>query len=138
MKKHTSWLQFNKKVEVETKRLEDYVKSKNVDCIDFAHIDVQGAELMVLEGAGSFLKNIKLIWMEVEAVELYKNQPLKNDVERFMQKNNFINILDTVNEVAGDQLYANLNYFDSKKIESFKRARRNKARKEKIKSFFGF
>jgi hypothetical protein len=93
---------------------------------------------MVLEGAGSFLKNIKLIWMEVEAVELYKNQPLKNDVERFMQKNNFINILDTVNEVAGDQLYANLNYFDSKKIESFKRARRNKARKEKIKSFFGF
>ncbi|MBK6984702.1 MAG: hypothetical protein IPH32_08055 [Bacteroidetes bacterium] len=54
-----------------------------------------------------------------------------------MQKNNFVNILDTVNEVAGDQLYANLNYFDSKKIESFKRARRNKARKEKIKSFFG-
>lgn len=137
MKKHTSWLQFNKKVEVETKRLDDYVKSKNVDCIDFAHIDVQGAELMVLEGAGSFLKNIKLIWMEVEAVELYKNQPLKNDVERFMQKNNFVNILDTVNEVAGDQLYANLNYFDSKKIESFKKARRNKARKEKIKSFFG-
>jgi len=137
MKKHTSWLEFNKKVEVQTKRLEDYVKLNQVDYIDFAHIDVQGAELMVLEGAGNFLKNIKLIWMEVEAVELYKNQPLKNDVERFMQKNYFVNILDTVNEVAGDQLYANLNYFDSVKIDSFKKARRNRARKEKIKSFFG-
>lgn len=95
-------------------RLEKYVADKNIKSIDFAHIDVQGAELMVLEGAGSFLQNVKLIWMEVEAVELYKNQPLKNDVEAFMKKNNFINILDTVNSVAGDQLYANLTYFDTK------------------------
>lgn len=138
MKKHTSWLQFNNKIEVPTMRLDDYVKSKNVDLIDFAHIDVQGAELMVLEGAGDFLKNIKLIWMEVEAVELYKNQPLKSDVELFMKQNNFINILDTVNDVAGDQLYANLNFFSSSKIKEFKKSRKNKTFLEKIKMYFGF
>lgn len=136
MKKHTSWLKFSKKTIVETMRLEKYVVDKNIESIDFAHIDVQGAELMVLEGAGSFLKKVKLIWMEVEAVELYKNQPLKNDVEAFMKKNNFINILDTVNAVAGDQLYANLTYFDPKKIEAFTRLGKRKAFLAKVKSFF--
>ncbi len=136
MKKHTSWLQFNKKTVVETMRLDKYAADKQIGAIDFAHIDVQGAELMVLEGAGDFLHHVKLIWMEVEAVELYKNQPLKNDVEAFMKKNNFVNILDTVNNVAGDQLYANLNYFDSKKIEAFTRAEKRKALLTKVKSFF--
>lgn len=137
MKKHTAWLQFNKKIEVQTMRLDNYVKGKGINEIDFAHIDVQGAELMVLEGAGDFIKKIKLIWMEVEAVELYKNQPLKNDVEQFMKKNNFVNVLSTVNDVAGDQLYANLNYFTLKQIEAFNRSRKNKAFLNKVKSYFG-
>lgn len=136
MKKHTAWLQFKNKIEVETMRLDHYVQKKQITGIDFAHIDVQGAELMVLNGAGNFMNKIKLIWMEVEAVELYKNQPLKKDVEEFMQKNNFINLLDTVNDVAGDQLYANLSFFDNKKIEAFRKARRKKALKQKIKSIF--
>jgi FkbM family methyltransferase len=137
MKKHTAWLQFKKKAEVQTQRLEDYAASKNITEVDFAHIDVQGAELMVLEGAGGFLKRIRLIWMEVEAVELYKNQPLKSDVEAFMKKNNFVNILDTVGQVAGDQLYANLGYFDASTLEAYKKAKKRKAFKEKLRSFFG-
>ncbi|MES2680310.1 MAG: FkbM family methyltransferase [Bacteroidota bacterium] len=138
MKKHTAWLRFNKTVEVDTIRLDEYAKAKQITTIDFAHIDVQGAELMVLEGAGSFLNKIKLIWMEVEAVELYKNQPLKNDVEAFMKRNNFVNILDTVNNIAGDQLYANLNYFEPLKIRAFTKARKRRSLKTKIKSFLRF
>jgi FkbM family methyltransferase len=137
MKKHTAWLQFKQKVEVKTMRLQDYAASKNITEVDFAHIDVQGAELMVLEGADDFLSRMKLIWMEVEAVELYKNQPLKNDVELFMKKHNFVNILDTVGQVAGDQLYANLSYFDSNTLEAFKKAKKRKALKAKLRSFFG-
>jgi len=138
MKNHTTWLQFNKKIDVVTMRLDDYLKSKQIDCIDFAHIDVQGAELMVLEGAGSFLTKMKLIWMEVEAVELYKNQPLKNEVECFMQKNNFVNILDTVNEVAGDQLYANKNYFDQSQLKALQNAQKRRAVLNRIKSILKF
>lgn len=136
MKKHTAWLKFNKRIEVPTVRLEDYVRSRNITEIDFAHIDVQGAELMVLEGAGAFLSRIKLIWMEVEAVELYKNQPLKSDVEAFMREHGFENVLDTVNAVAGDQLYANSNYFDTAEIAAFKKRMKQKERKKKIASFF--
>lgn len=136
IKKHTSWLKFDKRIEVKTERLDHYVSSRSMAQIDFAHIDVQGAELMVLEGAGDFLGKIKLIWMEVEAVELYKNQPLKNDVERFMKSKGFVNILDTVNDVAGDQLYANRSYFGPEKIAAFNKARKRRALRSKLRSFF--
>ena len=120
MKSYVNWLEFKNKVEVNTIRIETYVTEKNITEIDFMHIDVQGAELMVLEGASNFIEKIKLIWMEVEAVELYKNQPLKNDVESFMKKNNFVNVIDTVNGYAGDQLYVNLKYFTQNEIKNRK------------------
>lgn len=134
MKKYTSWLSFDKKETVKTKRLDNYVSKKNISSIDFVHIDVQGAELMVLKGAGDFLKKIKLIWMEVEAVQLYKDQPLKNDIEKFMKSNNFINILDTVNDVSGDQLYVNRDYFTDEKINSFFPAKKWNYKMKKLKS----
>jgi 2-O-methyltransferase len=136
MKRHTAWLQFNKKIEIKTIRLDKYVSDKQISAIDFAHIDVQGAELMVLEGAGDFIKQVKMIWLEVEAVELYKDQPLKNDIAAFMRKSNFVNILDTVNNVAGDQLYANLNFFSREQIEIVKRAGKKKSFSARIKSLF--
>jgi len=120
IKKQTNWLNFKNKIEVQTLRLDEYISRKNISGIDFIHIDVQGAELMVFEGAGSFFNKIKLIWMEVEAVELYKNQPLKNDIEKFMTEHNFVNILDKVDDVSGDQLYANLDYYSKEKLSKIK------------------
>ncbi len=135
MKNHTDWLTFNRKVEVETKRLDDYVAERKIPTIDFAHIDVQGAELMVLHGAGAFIRNVKLIWMEVEAVQLYENQLLKNDVEAFMQSNGFINILDTVNNVSGDQLYANKSLLFERDIKALIAERKRRRRISRLKSF---
>lgn len=99
------WLKFNKKTTIKTMTLDSYCKKHKIPKIHVVHMDVQGAELMVLKGAGDMLSRIEAIWMEVEAVELYKGQPLKNDVEKFMKKAGFVKYLDTVNEVAGDQLY---------------------------------
>jgi len=136
MKKHTEWLQFKNKIEVVTMRLENYARVKNISEIDFAHIDVQGAELMVLAGAGSFLNKIKLIWMEVEAVELYKGQPLKTEVETFMKANNFVNVLDTVSKVAGDQLYVNKNHFQPEHILKLLAKNNKGGILNRLKSFF--
>jgi 2-O-methyltransferase len=126
IQKYTDWLQFNKKIQVNTVRLDDYTLKNSIQTIDFVHLDVQGAELIVLEGAGDFLKNIKLIWLEVESVELYKGQPLKNDVELFMTKNNFVNLLDTVDDVSGDQLYLNMSYYSNDKFIELKSLQKNK------------
>ena len=133
--KHTGWLQFNNKIEVKTLRLDDYVAKKGISTIDFVHMDVQGAELMVLNGAGDFLSQIQLIWLEVEAVELYKGQPLKNEVEIFMQKNNFVNILNTVNKISGDQLYANLRFYSKEQLSNIKISKNKFFLISRIKSF---
>lgn len=110
------WLKFQEKITVETSTLDSFCLQKSISLIDFIHMDVQGAEMLVLKGASSMLSKIKMIWMEVENIELYKNQPLKTDVESFLKKNGFTKVKDTVNQIAGDQLWVNLNYFPKKKL----------------------
>lgn len=99
------WLKFDKTIEVQTKRLDSFMSKNQIEMIDFLYMDVQGAELMVLDGAGDMINSIKAIWLEVESVELYEKQPLKDDIEKFMQKNGFMKIKDTVDDISGDQLY---------------------------------
>lgn len=109
------WLKFNTKIEVNTRTLQSFCEECELGFIDFVHMDVQGAELLVLKGAGVFIEKIKLIWIEVEAIELYKNQPLKTDIEDFMRRNQFIKAEDKVNNISGDQLYYNSRHFDAEK-----------------------
>ena len=100
-----SYIHFNKKIEVETITLKSFCTSNNINIIDFIHMDVQGAELIVLEGASDFISSIKVIWMEVSKIALYQNQPLEEDVKRFMADNNFVLIKNSLDREWGDQLY---------------------------------
>lgn len=100
-----SWITFDEKIEVTTERLDTFCKSRRISKVDFLYMDVQGAELMVLAGAGRLIGRIGAVWLEVEQVELYAGQPLRSDVEAFMQRNGFTCVLDAVGAVSGDQLY---------------------------------
>jgi FkbM family methyltransferase len=110
------WLKFESKEIVKTKTLHTYLLENNVKLVDIIHLDVQGAELMVLRGAKNYLSKVKMIWLEVENISLYKDQPLKNEVELFLMSNNFHKIKDTVNHIAGDQLWVNFDFFPLKKL----------------------
>lgn len=110
------WLKFQEKVVVSTETLKNFLVENQLNSVDFIHMDVQGAELMVLKGADSFLQKIKMIWLEVENIELYKNQPLSSDVELFLKQNGFTKIKDTLNHIAGDQLWVNYDFFPLKKL----------------------
>lgn len=100
------WVHFDETLEVTTETLATVCEEGAVEEIDLIHLDVQGAELAVLAGAGSILERTKVVWLEVEAVPLYQGQPLRSDVQRFMATHGFVRLLDTVGEVSGDQLYA--------------------------------
>jgi FkbM family methyltransferase len=110
------WLKFNEHIEVPTLTLDAFCAEHGITSIDLIHMDVQGAELMVLEGAPRMLHHISTIWMEVERVALYKHQPLKNDVERFMRDHGFERIFSTVSDVAGDQFWAHRSFVRSQPI----------------------
>jgi FkbM family methyltransferase len=104
------WLKFEKSITVQTTTLKSFCNSQHINSIDFIHMDVQGAELMVLQGAQDFIHKINMVWLEVEAVELYKGQPLKRDIEKFMSAHRFIKLEDTVYTHAGDQFWARKEY----------------------------
>jgi 2-O-methyltransferase len=108
------WLKFDKIIPVETNTLEKFFNDEHLHEIDFIHMDVQGAELKVLNGAGSYLRKIKVIWLEVSDVSLYKDQPYRKDVEYFMRSNGFCLYRNVTDGDYGDQMYFNSKYFKFK------------------------
>ncbi|MCX6267790.1 MAG: FkbM family methyltransferase [Bacteroidetes bacterium] len=109
--KKNEWLAFNEQIEVKTQTIASFCKEHAIGKIDFIHLDVQGAELDVLKGAGAFLNNVSGIWLEVENVSMYKGQPLKKDIEIFMKKANFFKAKDLAFDDYGDQLYLNASLY---------------------------
>ena len=76
--------------EVETITLDTFCYSEKIDEIDFIQLDVQGAELPVLQGASSILARSTLcVVTEVEFTELYTGQPLFGDIDVYLRKQGF-------------------------------------------------
>jgi FkbM family methyltransferase len=71
---------------VQTTRLDDV---EELGDVDFMKLDVQGAELMVLQAAERVLADVTVIQVEVEFLELYENQPLFADVDRYLRGQGF-------------------------------------------------
>jgi len=111
--KYWPTLSFDETIEVQTDKLENYCMEKSINSIDFIHMDVQGAEIMVLRGAGRLVNQIKSVWLELGDVPLYQGQPLRNEVDTFMKDHGFIKILESeaLADVYGDALYVNKDFF---------------------------
>lgn len=67
---------------VQTVRLDDIPEVKGAD---YLKLDVQGGELMVLQGAIATLRDILVLHTEVEFVPMYKGQALFSDVDAFLR-----------------------------------------------------
>ena len=77
---------------------------------DFMHIDVQGAELLVLQGAKKELERTTAIWIEVSTRELYQRQALVMDIMRFIKSLGFKKTIDTLKPgvAQGDQFWSKI------------------------------
>ena len=74
-------------LEISTVAIDSLVSSGRIPQVDFAKIDVQGAELDILEGGRNHLAaNLVGLEVEVEFAELYSGQPLFGEVEAFARK----------------------------------------------------
>jgi FkbM family methyltransferase len=70
-----------------TKRLDDIPQ---ITGADFLKLDVQGAELDVLNGGDRVLAEALVVHTEVEFVEMYKGQPLFAEVDQRLRKSGFV------------------------------------------------
>jgi len=57
--------------------------------VDFMKLNVQGAELEILKGAGKLLSRVTGIMVEMSFVESYKNRPFFSDIDSFLRAQNF-------------------------------------------------
>lgn len=136
---HT-WLKFNEEITIQTETLENFCTAHKIDAIDFIHMDVQGAELMVLQGANNMINNINAIWLEVEKIELYENQALKKDIEDFFNDKDFVCLLNKVNHIAGDQMWVKKSFFnalDEKTQINLAKIKNKTELKSRLSSFVG-
>jgi len=76
-------------VDLETTTLDTFCQIEQVQSFDFLQIDVQGAELKVLQGARQILPTVLAIQVEVEFSPLYQNQPLFADIDAFLRAEGF-------------------------------------------------
>ena len=72
---------------LETRRLDDFAETTGVD---FLKIDVQGGELLVLQGAVERLRDVLVVHTEVEFLPLYKKQPLFADIDSLLRAQGFV------------------------------------------------
>ncbi|MCK9351792.1 MAG: FkbM family methyltransferase [Candidatus Pacebacteria bacterium] len=98
---------------VKTETLDSYCEKHKIERIHILKMDVQGGELLVLQGSKKMLGNgsIDMIFTEVEFLEMYKRQPLMQDIASFLTPYGFNlhKIYNTASEngapVAGDALF---------------------------------
>jgi len=81
------WGQVVRKQLVETKRLDDIPETVG---LDYLKMDIQGAELMVLQHATERLHHAVAIHTEVEFLPMYVGQPLFSDVDQFLRQHGFV------------------------------------------------
>jgi FkbM family methyltransferase len=72
--------------QIQTHRLDDVVECPQAD---YVKLDVQGAELMVLENGVQKISQAVVIETEVEFVELYRDQPLFGEIQTFLRRQGF-------------------------------------------------
>jgi FkbM family methyltransferase len=101
------FIKFEESITVECETLDAYCRSNTIGGIDFIHMDVQGAESLVLEGAKGMLPRTLSIWLEVSSEELYQGQKLQPEIEAFLAEQGFKLIFEEYLNVEGNQFYTN-------------------------------
>lgn len=78
-----------KEVEVTATTLKNELPARGVKNIDLLWMDIQGAELAALKGLGNMLQQVSVIHSEVEFFEMYEGQALFWDVKSFLNEHGF-------------------------------------------------
>lgn len=69
--------------------LDNQLRQHQIKDIDFIKLDTQGSELFILQGATRTLNNVFALEIEAEFAELYQDQPLFSDIDRFVRELGF-------------------------------------------------
>ncbi|NOT01859.1 MAG: FkbM family methyltransferase [Phycisphaerales bacterium] len=98
---------------IRVRRLDDWCNDEGIDVsrVDLLKLDVQGAELAALRGAPRLLRAVRLVYLEVCFETIYKDLPLFEEIDRFLQGCGFRRLAVYPSDQPhnwGDALYLNV------------------------------
>ncbi len=80
---------YPKTIQVSTLSLAEWAFQNNINKVDFMWLDLQGHELAVLKGSGTLLKATTLIFLEVNFIKAYEDQPSAQEVDEWLKNQGF-------------------------------------------------
>jgi FkbM family methyltransferase len=83
----SAFMQVVKTVRMQTRRLDDIPEIRSTD---FLKLDVQGAELQVLNAGKTVLEQTLMVQTEVEFLPLYQGQPFFAEIDQCLRANGFL------------------------------------------------
>ncbi len=103
---HFPTVHFNSQIESKTIILDDWAQQEGVDRIDFMWLDLQGAEYMVLSASPNLLSTVKVIYAEVNFVELYEGCVIYPLFKKWLESEGFEEIfMDPDHKTYGNSLF---------------------------------
>ena len=84
-------LKYSDKIELTSTTVDYFISNNNINIEEYNHwvVDLQGAELLALNGSVNSIKNCKSILIEVSDGEVYKNSPNYREILQFLDFYNF-------------------------------------------------
>jgi len=102
---------FKETVDVKIVNLDDFIRKKNIKCVDFLWLDLQGYEPLVLKSSPELLKITKHVYTEVNLIELYDSVMLYPAYKEMMESKGYSVILEELPwKDAGNVLFKNNNF----------------------------
>ena len=98
-------------IELKTVTIDTFVRRNNLAMskYNFWNLDIQGAELLALRGGLTSIKNVDVIFMEVNETEVYKSGALITQIDEFLYRLGFERVMTNMTENHwGDALYVRL------------------------------
>ena len=92
------------KITVEAVRLDDWANKNNISNIDLLVMDLQGAEVEALKGAGDLLKNVKYIITEGCVQPFYQGAPHIDEITALLEDYGFSLVADNMDTWQADEL----------------------------------
>ena len=102
---------FIKTKKIKSYSLDTFIKLEKININDFNYwvIDVQGAELLVLNGCKTNLQHCKYLYIEISKKSFYEDGVKWDDLKSFLDTSNFSKITDPAHD-HDNVLFKNLNF----------------------------
>lgn len=97
---------FNRKIEVDVVRLDDWAEREGVEKLDFLWLDLQGYELEALRGAERLLSKVSAVHVEVSHRQLYEGGVLYPELKLWLQQRGFTPVINATFRLGGNVLFA--------------------------------